>query len=52
MNNLFNVPTVQTPMLILFLSTGVLFDGAFSLRVSLMTIISLSWMGWNGMGAG
>ena len=35
MNNWFNVPSAQTPILLLFLSAGVLFDGAFSLWVSL-----------------
>ena len=34
-NNWSNVPTAQTPILVLFLSAGVLFDGAFSLWVSL-----------------
>ena len=34
MNNWFNVPTAQT--LIPFLGAGVLFDGAFSLWVSLI----------------
>ena len=35
MNNWFNVPTAQTPIFVLFLSAGVLFDGAFTLWVSL-----------------
>ena len=35
MNNWFNVPTAQTPIFVLFLSAGVLFDVAFSLYVSL-----------------
>ena len=34
-NNWFNVPTAQTPIFVLFLSAGVLFDGSFSLWVSL-----------------
>ena len=34
-NNRFDVPTAQTPLFVLFLSAGVLFDGAFSLWVSL-----------------
>ena len=34
-NNWFNVPTAQTPIFVLFLSAGVLFDGAFTLWVSL-----------------
>ena len=29
MNNWFHVPTAQTPIFVLFLSVGVLFDGAF-----------------------
>ena len=36
-NNWSNVPTAQTPIFVLFLSAGVLFDGAFSLWVSLRT---------------
>ena len=35
MNNGFNIPTAQTAIFVLFLSVGVLFDGAFSLWVSL-----------------
>ena len=35
MNNWFNVPTAQTPIFVLFLSAGVLFDVVFSLWVSL-----------------
>ena len=35
MNNWFNVPTAQTLIFVLFLRAGVLFDGAFSLWVSL-----------------
>ena len=34
-NNWFNVSTAQTPIFVLFLSAGVLFDGALSLWVSL-----------------
>ena len=35
MNNWLNVPAVQTSIFVLFVSAGVLFDGAFSLWVSL-----------------
>ena len=35
-DNLFNVPTSQMPIFVLFLSAGVLFDGVFSLWVSLI----------------
>ena len=35
MNNGVNVPTAQTPIFVLFLGAGLLFDGAFSLWVSL-----------------
>ena len=31
------MPTTQMPIFVLFVSAGVLFDGAFSLRVSLTT---------------
>ena len=31
----FDIPTTQMPIYLLFVSTGVLFDSAFSLRVSL-----------------
>ena len=31
MNNRFNVPTAQTPIFVLFLIAGVLFDGAVSI---------------------
>ena len=41
MNNWFNVPTAQTPIFVLFLSAGVLFDGAFSLWVSLIVFSEL-----------
>ena len=34
-NNWFNVPTAQTAISVLFLTAEVLFDGAFSLWVSL-----------------
>ena len=37
--SVLNVPTAQTPILVLFLSAGVLFDGAFSLWVSLIWIL-------------
>ena len=33
--NQFNVPAAQTPIFVVFLSAGVLFDGAFTLWVSL-----------------
>ena len=35
MNNWFNVPTDHTSIFVLFLGTGILFDGSFSLWVSL-----------------
>ena len=35
MHNWFNVPKAQTPIFVYFLSAGVLFDGSFSLWVSL-----------------
>ena len=37
-----NVPTAQMPIFALFLSDGVLFDGAFSLWVSLNLTITFS----------
>ena len=41
MNNWFNVPITQTPIFVLFLSAGVLFDCAFSLWVSIRLKISV-----------
>ena len=38
--NLINVPTTQMSIFILFISTSVLFEGAFSLRVFLITGIN------------
>ena len=35
MHNWFDVPKTQTPIFVFFLSAGVLFDGSFSLWVSL-----------------
>ena len=35
MHNWFDVPKAQTPIFVFFLSAGVLFDGSFSLWVSL-----------------
>ena len=40
MNNWFNVPTAQTSIFVVFVSAGVLFDGALSLWVSLSNFSS------------
>ena len=39
----FDVPTTQMSILVLFVSTGVFFDGAFSLWVSLKKLRIFVW---------
>ena len=39
----FDVTTTQMPIFVLFVSAGVLFEGAFSLWVSLKVIYFLVW---------
>ena len=43
----FDVPTTQMPILVLFVSAGVLFDGAFSLWVPLMDASIIPQSYWN-----